>query len=192
MRSILLPFLAACTWIGADELTDRLASPCEADCGRVIAEALPDTTVAEMLPGTSTLEPSSLVAQDVGLVSGVGLVDTFTGSSVLDPAVQGWNGTNDSDAFTLRVPAETRVRLTATWPDSATDLDFGIWADDLDLGYVDLISSYGPDSCLTGDHPTVCESNFVFVPDVAYQLLAMGYLGDGEEAYTIELEWMGL
>ena len=185
-----LLLLDACTWIDADDLAERLDDGCDSEYGLCLVEALPDTTVAPMLEGTSTLDGSGLVAQDAGTLSAVGRVDSVTGTCVLDASQQGWNRANDSDAFTFHVPAPTRVRLDADWPDPDADLDFGIWYDDADLGFVDLFSSGGPGSCLTGDHPSECVSDYVLDPEVTYQLLVMGYLGTDEQAYSMTLEWL--
>jgi hypothetical protein len=197
MRSPLLlavaPLLGACTWIGPADFAERVGADDTAacpTCGRTIAEALPDQTTAEMEPGTSTLVAESLVAQEAGVASAIGVTDTVNGTIVLDPDHQGWNGTNDSDAFTLHVPADARVRLTASWPDATADLDFGIWYDDESLGFVDLFSSWGPGSCLAGDAPSECVSDYVLLPETPYELIALGYLGTEDQPYTITLEWL--
>lgn len=190
MRTAFPLLLASCTWIDEGELADRLADSACADCGRSITEKLPDTTTAEMVPATSTVSPGTLVAQDVGLLSDIGLVDTVQGTVRLDPGTQGWGDPNDTDAFGFQVPTRARVQLSAAWPDTEADLDFGIWFEDEDLGMVDLFSSFGPGSCLTADAPPVCVSDYVLEPEVDYALLALGYLGTEAQAYTITLTWL--
>ncbi|MDP2304448.1 MAG: hypothetical protein Q8P18_00300 [Pseudomonadota bacterium] len=153
-------------------------------------ETLPDTTLAEIDPAAYTLIADTLVAQELGMLSGLGYVDIVSGSSVLDPATSGWNGTNDSDAFAFTVPESMYVRMLAAWPDAAADIDFGIWYLDPEYGIVDLFSTFGDSYCLTGANPEVCESVVTLEPEVTYYLLALGYLGTDEQPYTVELEWV--
>jgi hypothetical protein len=158
--------------------------------GQQVTETLPDTTVAEIEPADTTLILETLVAQELGMLTGLGYVDIVSGSTVLDPAMSGWNGTNDSDAFAFTVPESMYVRMIAGWGDAEADIDFGIWYTDPDYGVIDLFSSFGTTYCLTGANPEVCESVVTLEPDVTYYLLALGYLGTDEQPYTVELEWV--
>lgn len=158
--------------------------------GQQVTETTPDTTLAEIDPAAYTLIEETLVAQELGMLSGLGYVDIVSGSSLLDPAGSGWNGTNDSDAYAFTVPESMYVRMSAGWPDVEADLDFGIWYADPEYGVVDLFSSFGDSYCLTGANPEVCESVVTLEPDVTYYLLALGYLGTDEQPYTVELEWV--
>lgn len=158
--------------------------------GQEVAETLPDTTLAELDLADYTLITDTLVSQELGMLSGLGYVDIVTGSSVLDPAASGWNGTNDSDAFAFTVPESMNVRLIAAWPDATADIDFGIWYADADYGLTDLFSTFSDAHCLTAANPEVCESVVTLEPEVTYYLLALGYLGTDEQPYTVELEWV--
>ncbi len=158
--------------------------------GQQVSETLPDVTVAELDLADYSLVEETLVAQELGMLSGLGYVDIVSGSSVLDPAYSGWNGTNDSDAFAFTVPESMYVRMVAGWTDAAADIDFGIWYADPEYGIIDLFSSFGDSYCLTGANPEVCESVVTLEPDVTYYLLALGYLGTDEQPYTVELEWV--
>lgn len=158
--------------------------------GIQVEETLPDQTVAEIDLADYTLIEATLVTQDIGMLSGLGYVDVVTGSSVMDPAYSGWNGTNDSDAFAFTVPETMNVRMVARWDDAAADIDFGIWYPDPDYGLIDIFASWGDTYCLTGANPEVCETVVSLEPDTTYYLLALGYLGTDEEPYTVELEWL--
>ncbi len=190
-RTLLLPLAASCTWIDEEAYADRLAAEdCAGDCGLVVEEALPDTTHAEMQSGTSTLLHGTLQSQPVGRVSAVGTTDRFSGGITFVTGSTGWEGGNDSDAFQLEVPATCRVSMTADWGSAAADLDFGLWTNDGSKGWTDLFSQYGPGSCLASDKPSACESSVELEPDKEYQLLVLGYLGEGEEPYEVALEWL--
>lgn len=190
-RTLLLPFAVSCTWIDEAAFADRLAAEdCTGECGLVVEEALPDATHAEMIPGTSTLVHDTLESQPVGRVSGIGQTDQFSGGITFVTGSTGWEGGNDSDAFQIEVPALCRVRMTADWGGAAADLDFGLWTNDGSNGWTDLLSQYGPGSCLASDKPSVCESNAELKPGKEYQLLVLGYLGEGEEPYEVSLEWL--
>jgi hypothetical protein len=158
--------------------------------GVEVAETLPDTTLAEIDLADYSLVADTLVAQDVGMLSGLGYVDIVSGTSVLDPSTSGWNGGNDSDAYAFTVPTSMYVRMSGSWPDSAADLDFGIWYADPDDGLIDLFSSWGDSYCLTGANPELCESVVTLEPDTTYYLVALGYLGTDEQPYSVELEWV--
>jgi hypothetical protein len=192
---VMLVVLAAagCTWIDDDAYAARLADSgqaCLTDCGLHVEEALPDVTSATMEPGTSTLRHSVLRSQEVGLVSGIGEIDHFSGTIDLLHGVTGWDGGNDSDAFSLRVPARARVSMVGDWTSPAADLDFGVWGSDGSNGWVELLSQYGPDSCLASEKPSACVSSFVLSPNTEYQLIVLGYLGEGAEPYDVSLEWL--
>ena len=158
--------------------------------GVQIAEVLPDTTVANVDEATTVLDSATLVAQDAGMLTGLGYVDIFTGSSVLDPARVGWGGGNDSDAFAFTVPESMRVRMSVAWPDKTADIDIGIFYADPDYGVIDLFGSFGDSYCMTGDNPEVCESVVTLEPEVTYYVVPLGYSGTDEQPYTIELEWL--
>ena len=190
--ALLLLGLQACTWVGDAALADRLAandSGC-LGCPLQIDEALPDRTVAPMEPSSSILLHDSLVSQQVGVLSAVGLVDTVNGGCAFATGTTGWEGGNDSDAYTFAVPARARLALTGDWDDESADLDFGVWALDEAAGWVDIFSQYGPDTCLASDKPSLCESSVALEPDTEYQLIVLGYLGEGVEPYEISLEWL--
>jgi hypothetical protein len=78
--------------------------------------------------------------------------------------------------------------MAVAWAGGA-DLDIGIWYEDATYGAIDLFSSFSDDYCLTGDNPEVCESTFALEAGVAYHVIVLGYSGDGEVPYTLELEW---
>jgi hypothetical protein len=158
--------------------------------GKQITETLPDTTNAVLSPADYTLDEATLNTQDVGMLSGLGYVDTFDGSIVFDPSASGWNGTNDSDAYAFTVPESMYVRMTAGWPDAQADIDFGIFYADPTYGIIDLFSSYGDSYCLTSSDPEACESVVTLDPDTTYYLVALGYVGTDEQAYHVELEWV--
>lgn len=151
-------------------------------------ETLPDTTVA-LLDADYALIEDSLVAQDLGMLSGLGYVDIVDGASTLTGG-DGWDA-NDGDAYSFTVPATTNVRLTASWPSASADIDFGIWGYYEGYGIIDWFSSFGDSYCLTGSNPESCETVVTLEPDVTYYLVALGYAGDaGDEPYHVELEWM--
>jgi hypothetical protein len=153
-------------------------------------ETLPDTTLAEIVDADNTVVLETLVAQDLGMLSGLGYVDVISGSVVLDPAFEGWNGTNDSDAYAFTVPEAMSVRMTTSWPDATADVDIGIWGDVADWGRVDLFWYYGDDNCLSGDNPEVCELVVTLEPETTYYVVVLGYLGTDEQPYTVEMEWV--
>ncbi len=154
--------------------------------GVVSTETLPDTTFAE-LDADSVLVLDTLVAQDLGMLSGLGYVDTIDGTSALT-GTSGW-ATNDSDAYSFTVPESMNVRMTASWDNVADDIDFGIWGNYDPYGTIDYFSSFGDSYCLTGSDPEYCETVVTLEPDVTYYLLALGYAGAEDEPYHIELEW---
>lgn len=150
-------------------------------------ETLPDVTVAQ-LDAVGYLDETTVVAQDLGMLSGLGYVDTIDGSSTLT----GLEGTdqNDIDVYSFTVPEAMNVRMVASWPNVVTDIDFGIWGNDPAYGTFDWFS-WGDTYCQTAADPEACETVVAFEPGLTYYVLAMGYLGDpGEEPYHIELEWV--
>ncbi len=149
-------------------------------------ETLPDTTLAEINAADNSLILDTLVAQDLGMLSGLGFVDIISGSNTFDPAYAGWNLGNDSDAYAFTVPETLHVRLTAGWADPAADIDVGIWFADASAGVIDLFDW----ACLTGANPEVCDSAVTLEPEVTYYLVSLAYAGTDEQAYTIELEWL--
>lgn len=156
--------------------------------GIVSTETQPDETIAQ-IDADYTLIEATLVAQDLGMLSGLGFVDTMDGFSTLSGAV-GWDG-NDGDAFSFTVPETMNVRLSGSWPNAADDIDFGIWGYYEGSGVIDWISSFSDTYCLTGANPEVCETMVPLEPEVTYYLVALGYAGDVEdEPYHIELEWV--
>lgn len=151
-------------------------------------ETTPDTSVAKLDADYALIE-DSLVAQDLGMLSGLGYVDIVDGTATMSGA-DGWDA-NDGDAYAFTVPATTNVRLTASWPDAADDIDFGIWGYYEGYGIIDWFSSFGDSYCLTGSNPESCETVVTLEPDTTYYLVALGYAGEsGDEPYHIELEWM--
>ncbi len=155
--------------------------------GVEVTETLPDTTIAEVDANT-VLNVDTLVAQDIGMLSALGYVDVITGSTTFDGS-EGWGGGNDSDAYAFTVPDSRYVVMRAEWPDSTADIDLGIFYDDPDYGYIDLMA-YGDTWCMTGADPEVCESVITLEPDTTYWVVPLGYLGTDEQPYTIELEWV--
>ena len=137
----------------------------------------------------TTLEESTLVAQDVGMVSGLGFVDVFDGTIEFDPTVEGWEG-NDSDVFAFTVPEPMYVRMTVGWPDAAADIDIGIFGAYEDFGLVDWFSGFGDSYCLSSANPEVCETVIPLDPAVTYYLAVLGYAGTDPQAWHAELEWV--
>jgi hypothetical protein len=141
------------------------------------------------LDANYALVTDTLVAQDIGMASGLGFVDVFDGTIAFDPAVSGWDG-NDADVFAFTVPEPMAVKMVAAWADTAADIDFGIFGTYGEYGIIDWFSSFGDTYCLTGANPEVCETVLPLEPDVQYYLVALGYLGTDEEPYHVELEWL--
>ena len=137
----------------------------------------------------TTLEEATLMAQDVGMASGLGFVDIFDGTIEFDPTVEGWEG-NDSDVFQFTVPEPMFVRMTVGWADPAADIDIGIFGAYEDYGLVDWFSGLGDSYCLTGSNPEVCETVVELQPGQPYYLAVLGYLGTDPQAWHAELEWI--
>lgn len=175
---------------GEQELVDPLVLDGLAPkiIGIQTAETLPDTTDAQINAADNTLDLTTMVAQDLGVLSVPGFVDVITGSSLIDPGYEGWNATNDSDAYSFTLAEPANVRMAVAWAGTA-DIDIGIWYEDATYGVIDLFSSFSDDYCLTGDNPEVCESSFALEAGVAYHVVVLGYSGDGDVPYTLELEW---
>lgn len=156
--------------------------------GLHFTEELPDETTVELNENIEIVL-ATLVAEDLGELSAGGAIDTLDGNLTLNGA-EGW-GSNDSDAFRFQVAADQHVRLAATWGNDVNDLDFGIFgrfpADD--GPYVDWFSTYGESHCRTDANPEVCVTTVSLSADTRYYLLALAYLGTGDEAYHVELEW---
>ncbi len=175
----------------ATDTTTAVANPIVLDAlfpkviGVQATEATPDTTTVS-LDANYALVPDTLVAQDLGMLSGLGYVDTIDGSLTL--AGTGW-AANDGDAYSFTVPAAVNVRMTASWSNTTDDLDFGIFGDYQTYGYIDWFSSFGSTYCLTGSDPEACATEVQLEPDTTYYLVALGYAGNEEEPYHIELEW---
>lgn len=151
-------------------------------------ETTPDTTVAEINEADYTLNLDTLVAQDLGMLSGLGYVDTVDGASTISGS--GWSA-NDGDAYAFTVPEQMYVRMTGSWGNAADDIDFGIWGNYDPYGTIDYFSSFGDSYCLTGANPEYCELIVPLEPDITYYLVALGYSGDaGDEPYHVELEWV--
>jgi hypothetical protein len=158
--------------------------------GQEVVEVVPDTTLAEVDEATGILNTDTLVAQEVGMLSGLGYVDLIDGSSVLDPsAADGWNTGHDSDAYAFTVPEEMYVTMTVDWPDTTADLDIGIWSQDAYYGMIDLFA-YSDVTCSTGSDPEVCEAAYPLEPDTQYYVLVLGYHGVDEQPYQVQLEWV--
>ncbi|MDP2311933.1 MAG: hypothetical protein Q8P41_03445 [Pseudomonadota bacterium] len=195
MRVLLLALpLAGCTWIDEATLDERLGQDDTAAsvCRSPLAEALPEETAALMATADSSLVEAT--SQDLGIASPIGCTDVVTGALVFGPA-SGWNGDNDSDGYAFAVPAPTRLHLTATWPDSSADLDFGVWSlDDDGTARVDLFSTNGESNCIGATDPEDCTSAIPLGPSEAedrpYLLVALGYVGEGEMPYEVALEWV--
>ncbi|MFN7146867.1 MAG: hypothetical protein ACK4YP_24040, partial [Myxococcota bacterium] len=157
--------------------------------GVQVAEEVPDVTLAEVDAATGVLDTTTLVAQDIGLLSGLGYVDIITGTTTFDPSYEGWNLGNDSDAFAFTVPESMYVRMKVTWPDKTADIDIGIFFDDPDYGFSDLMG-YSDPNCMTAADPEECTSVITLEPEIPYYVVPLGYLGTDEQPYTVELEWM--
>ncbi|MDP2308461.1 MAG: hypothetical protein Q8P18_20750 [Pseudomonadota bacterium] len=186
----------ACTWIDEAALEARLGEPAEQDtaadgCRAPIAESLPDQTVATMKLEDSSLVDSS--SEDIGTASPIGCVDVVSGAIVFG-ASSGWNVDNDSDAYAFAVPSPARLRMTATWLDTEADLDFGVWSlNEAGTAHVDLFSTNGESNCIGSTDPEACTSAITLTPseeERPYLLVALGYVGDGEAPYDVELEWL--
>lgn len=159
--------------------------------GRTITETEPDTTFAA-LDANSILVLDTLVAEDIGMLTGLGYVDVLEGNSDVSSGGVGWEF-NDSDAFAFTVPEPMYVSMVASWPDTAADIDFGIFGDYPDYGYIDFFGSFSASSyCMTGADPEVCTLVVPLEPGVTYYILALGYSGSDIQPYHIELEWIGL
>jgi hypothetical protein len=160
--------------------------------GRTITEELPDVTVAVVQSDYSVVA-EDVVAQDVGMLSGLGYVDVVDGAVDMSGGASGWNGTNDSDAYAFTVPEEMYVSLVASWADAASDIDFGIWGNYDPYGVIDYFSSFSSTTtnyCLTGANPETCTLEVPLEPGVTYYLVALGFQGNDVEPYHIELEWI--
>lgn len=161
--------------------------------GLTVDEVLPDTTVAIInADDYNSLATDQLVAQDIGVVSGFGFVDVLNGSITFDPAYEGWNGGNDSDAWQFTVPDYIRAKMTVTWTDPSTDLDIGIWGDTTDYGGYGVIDwmLFGDTYCLTSADPEICTLEVALDPAYTYYVVVLGYAGSDEMPYTVELEWL--
>jgi len=158
--------------------------------GQVFAETLPDTTLAEINAADYTLILETLVAQDLGMLTGLGYVDVVDGSSDVSSGAGGWNGANDSDAYAFTVPETMYVSMVAGWADPSTDLDFGIWGDYPPYGTIDYFSSFSASYCLSVANPEVCSTVVPLEPGITYYLVALGYQGSDVEEYHVELEWI--
>lgn len=187
---LVLPFLASCTLVSDVEVEAKLrGEDSGAEGGRGLAfEEGPDRT-SVTLNENLEIVLDTLEAQDLGELSTAGFLDTIDGSLTLS-GTEGWSG-NDADAFAFTVAAAQQVRLAATWGYDTNDLDFGIFGRvPAETGpYVDWFSTYGETHCRTDVNPEVCLTAAPLSADTSYYLLALAYLGSGDEPYHIELEW---
>ncbi|MFZ5478554.1 MAG: hypothetical protein ACOZNI_17420, partial [Myxococcota bacterium] len=150
--------------------------------GIVTVEEEPDATEAH-LDADYLLVLDTLAAQDIGVVSGLGFVDTIDGvlNVVSDSGVY---DDNDSDAYAFQVAEELHVTMTAGFDNAAADLDFGLFGeyDGVWLDYTDY-------TCFNVLNPELCTTVVPLQPGATYYVLALGYSGIGDDAYHIELEW---
>ncbi len=149
-----------------------------------------DDTVVE-IDAEYKLNGDTVVAQDVGALSGIGFVDTFDGFLALSGGV-GWEA-NDADAYAFTLVEPASVIMTGSWGNASSDLDFGIWGYVDGTGWVDWFSNFSSyeSYCLYASNPEICTTVVPLDPDVTYYLIALGYSGDaGDEPYHIELEWI--
>ncbi|GDX82110.1 hypothetical protein LBMAG42_39210 [Deltaproteobacteria bacterium] len=187
---LLLPLFAACTLVSNAEVEGKLGGG-DSDLGNGMAfqEQLPDQTSATLTEAITFTE-GAVSAQDLDKSPSSGSTDTVDGSLSLNGS-EGWDG-NDADAYRFWVQAdrgELDVRMHATWERAEVDLDFGIFGDpDGDGIYNDWFTTFGETSCRTDAKPEVCQTPPPLPPG-EYYLLALAYLGSGEEPYHIELEW---
>ena len=147
-------------------------------------ETMPDVTVAAV-DANGGLDPAASVIQDLGMLSGLGYVDIIDGVAAMTGATS--NDGNDADVYAFTVPEPMYARMTAGWPTTVTDIDFGVWGYYDGYGIIDL-QDY---ACQTGSDPEFCETFVPLEPDTTYYVLALAYAGDpGDEPYHIELEWV--
>ena len=157
--------------------------------GLQVVETEPDTTVAVVSPADTTLDLATLLAQDMGIASGVGFVDVIDGGSDMTSGVEGW-GDNDGDAFSFTVAESVKVKMVASWPDPAADVDLGIFGPYEDGTTIDYFGSFGATYCMTAADPEVCTMEVTLDPGVTYWVVVLGYLGTDIQPYHIELEWL--
>lgn len=186
---MLIPLLAACTLVSDAEVEGKLGGEDSGETaapGLAFEEAVPDLTSVTMTEWITFVD-NAVAAQDLGTLSGGGATDTVDGTLVLNGG-EGWDG-NDADAYLFTLKGTQDVRLHATWEHAEVDLDFGIFGDlDGDRIFGDWFTTFGETSCRTNAKPESCETPPP-LPAGEYYLLALAYLGSGEEPYHIELEW---
>lgn len=155
--------------------------------GLTVAEEPSEGVVAE----DGTLDMTTLVAQEIGVASGLGYVDVFDGSIEFDPTVEAWEG-NDADFYAFTVAEPLLARMTVVWPTATFDIDAGVFGDTTgygDYGVIDWFQ-FSAASCMTGDDPEVCTLELALDPALTYYVGVLGYAGEGTEPYHLELEWV--
>ncbi len=155
--------------------------------GLTVTEEPSEGVVAE----DGTLDMTTLVAQEIGVASGLGYVDVFDGTVEFAVGVEGWEG-NDADFYAFTVTEPLLARMTVAWSTATYDIDAGIFGDTTgygDYGVIDWFQ-FGDASCMTGDDPEVCTLEVALDPALTYYVGVLGYAGEGSEAYHLELEWV--
>jgi hypothetical protein len=181
--------LPAGTWYTSEVI--RITVPCG---DLVLAEPLLLDAFAPLVIGEEVdeVEPNDLPvdidmgtidisdpgpAQDLGVLSGPGVVDIVRGQLDFIDDQPSWD--HDVDGFTFQVPEMSYILFTLYWDNESFDLDFLISDDTgetLDLGYFNF--------------PETSEYQPTYEPGTTYYLAIIGYLGDpaAPSAYELRME----
>jgi hypothetical protein len=135
----------------------------------------------------SALDPTGLAgAQDLGTLSGVGLVDVIEGVmsvSVVDAAYEG-----DNDIYAFTVPEDMVALISVSWPGGETS-NFDLYqfdADGVAVAAAYVMGDVNPEVYHTGN-----DFGIVLSPGTTHYLGMFPWSGPvGEVPYTIEIEWM--
>jgi hypothetical protein len=146
----------------------------EAQIGFVLAETEPNDLPVDLASNAANVTDPSL-AQDVGVLSPPGYIDTITGDVTFTSDSADW--VHDVDAFAFGVAEPTQLFYSLDWADDAVDLDILIVdsaGTTLDYGWY--------------EHPEINTSGTgTLSPDELYYLVVIGYLGDPSAAAPYEL-----
>ena len=150
-------------------------------------ESLPGFVFAETEPNDLPLDAGGdwivpvdpLLANDAGLLSSNGLVDTITEFISFQSANPGY--IHDEDAFTFQVAEPSFIRWSVEWDTSGGDADIDAYFIDEQAYIVDYAASY--------DNPEVGLGASVEA-NTPYFLSILGYVGPGpgDVAYEVTLE----
>lgn len=171
---------ASTAFVG-DALTFELAEPLVADTIAPLVIGL-DTVEAE--PNDLAIDATSYTsvppgdATDLGVLSGVGFVDRFTGSITFTTG-EGY-GPHDFDAWAVEVPADEAMLITMDWDVDSADID--VWVFDESGAILDGAASVSK--------PEVGGGAAVLSPGRTYYVVVAGYSGpeNGSTAYELLLE----